>query len=63
MVHKDMCEINALKQVFPESDVLLCWYHILQLAAVIPWLKKTDSGVSGPTNKDSKPVQRYVVFY
>ncbi|XP_041707605.1 uncharacterized protein LOC121542191 [Coregonus clupeaformis] len=26
-----MCEIIALRPVFPKSDVLLCWYHILPL--------------------------------
>ncbi|RXN27183.1 PT0181Ig heavy chain V region 99A precursor - goldfish [Labeo rohita] len=45
MVDKDMSEINALNAVFPESDVLLCWYHVLQ--AVVRWLMKSDSGVSG----------------
>ncbi len=31
MVDKDMCEINALRKVFPESDILLCWYHVMQV--------------------------------
>ncbi|KAG1933834.1 hypothetical protein F2P79_020360 [Pimephales promelas] len=46
MVDKDMSEINALNDVFPESDVLLCWYHVLQ--AIVRWLMKSDSSVSGP---------------
>ncbi|XP_056587061.1 uncharacterized protein LOC130407814 isoform X4 [Triplophysa dalaica] len=50
MVDKDMCEINALRRVFPESDILLCWYHVMQ--AVVRWLSKTDSGVSGLSNTD-----------
>ncbi|KAL0965908.1 hypothetical protein UPYG_G00287670 [Umbra pygmaea] len=50
MVDKDICEMNALRKVFPESDILLCWYHVMQ--AVIRWLSKTDSGVSGPSNTD-----------
>uniref|UniRef100_A0A9J8CVZ0 MULE transposase domain-containing protein n=1 Tax=Cyprinus carpio carpio TaxID=630221 RepID=A0A9J8CVZ0_CYPCA len=44
VVDKDMCEINALRKVFPESDILLCWYHVM--------LSKTDSGISGPSNTD-----------
>eukprot|EP00064_Thunnus_orientalis_P006291 superscaffoldBa00000650_g6307 len=31
MVDKDMSEINALKEVFPDPDILICWYHVLQL--------------------------------
>lgn len=31
MVDKDMCEINALRKVFSESDILLCWYHVMQV--------------------------------
>ncbi|XP_055070281.2 uncharacterized protein [Misgurnus anguillicaudatus] len=50
MVDKDMCEINALRKVFSESDILLCWYHVMQ--AVVRWLTKTDSGVSGSSNID-----------
>jgi len=76
MVDKDMSEINALNDVFPESDVLLCWYHVLQVRhffplkycilihnvndtciiryicpgsqAIVRWLMKSDSSVSGP---------------
>ncbi|XP_048035534.1 uncharacterized protein LOC125261036 isoform X2 [Megalobrama amblycephala] len=50
MVDKDMCEINASRKVFPESDILLCWYHVMQ--AIVRWLSKTDSGISGPSNTD-----------
>lgn len=46
----DMCEINALRKVFPESAILLCWYHVMQ--AIVRWLSKTDSGISGPSNTD-----------
>jgi len=42
MVDKDMSEINALNDVFPESDVLLCWYHVLQVRHFFP-LKYIDS--------------------
>ncbi|RXN07451.1 hypothetical protein ROHU_032371 [Labeo rohita] len=52
MVDKDMSEINALNAVFPESDVLLCWYHVLQ--AVVRWLMKSDSGVSGPHSSNTR---------
>lgn len=31
MVDKDFAEINALSAVFPESSILLCWYHVLQV--------------------------------
>ncbi|KAI2645117.1 Protein FAR1-RELATED SEQUENCE 8 [Labeo rohita] len=34
MVDKDMSEINALNEVFPKSDVLLCWYHVLQVMRI-----------------------------
>ncbi|RXN17254.1 zinc finger SWIM domain-containing 1-like protein [Labeo rohita] len=52
MVDKDMSEINALNAVFPESDVLLCWYHVLQ--AVVRWLMKSDSGVCGPHSSNTR---------
>ncbi|KAG9273244.1 hypothetical protein AMEX_G12351 [Astyanax mexicanus] len=52
MVDKDLCEINGLRAVFPESDVLLCWYHVMQ--AVVRWISKTESGVSGFSNGDIK---------
>ncbi|XP_044190971.1 uncharacterized protein LOC122969391 [Thunnus albacares] len=52
MVDKDMSEINALKEVFPDSDILICWYNVLQ--AIVRWLMKTDSGVSGPTNSSTR---------
>ncbi|XP_076144083.1 uncharacterized protein LOC143126043 [Alosa pseudoharengus] len=48
MVDKDYAEINALSSTFPESAILLCWYHVLQ--AVERWLSKTDSSVHGPSN-------------
>ncbi|XP_062378161.1 uncharacterized protein LOC134067101 [Sardina pilchardus] len=48
MVDKDYAEINALSSIFPESHILLCWYHVLQ--AVQRWLSKTESGVHGPSN-------------
>lgn len=83
MVDKDMSEINALNEVFPESDVLLCWYHVLQVIwifnmniykkipvslikiiiihykssgsqAVVRWLMKSDSGVSGPHSSNTR---------
>ncbi|XDV36723.1 hypothetical protein PO909_006453 [Leuciscus waleckii] len=58
MVDKDMSEINALNDVFPESDVLLCWYHVLQ--AVVRWLMKSDSGVSGPQNSS---IRKEIIDY
>ncbi len=40
MVDKDMSEINALNEVFPESDVLLCWYHVLQVIYILRGIYK-----------------------
>lgn len=31
MVDKDYAEINALSSIFPESAILLCWYHVMQV--------------------------------
>lgn len=33
MVDKDQAEINAIRKVFNESDVLLCWYHVTQVSS------------------------------
>ncbi|XP_073694048.1 uncharacterized protein [Garra rufa] len=52
MVDKDQGEINAIRKVFNESDVLLCWYHVTQ--AVTRWLSRSESGVSGPEKADSR---------
>ncbi|KAG1953660.1 hypothetical protein F2P79_009199 [Pimephales promelas] len=52
MVDKDQAEINAIRKVFNESHVLLCWYHVTQ--AVTRWLSRSESGVSGPENADSR---------
>ncbi|XP_073671220.1 uncharacterized protein [Paramisgurnus dabryanus] len=52
MVDKDQGEINAIRKVFKESDVLLCWYHVTQ--AVIRWLSRSESGVSGPEKADTR---------
>ncbi|KAG9261345.1 hypothetical protein AMEX_G26360 [Astyanax mexicanus] len=52
MVDKDFAEINALSAVFPESSILLCWYHVLQ--AVNRWLSKTESGVQGDSNTQKR---------
>lgn len=35
MVDKDFAEINALQKVFPESAILLCWYHVLQVNHIV----------------------------
>jgi len=32
MVDKDQAEINAIRKVFNESHVLLCWYHVTQVS-------------------------------
>ncbi|XP_067222250.1 uncharacterized protein [Chanodichthys erythropterus] len=52
MVDKDQAEINAIQTAFSESDVLLCWYHVTQ--AVTRWLSRSESGVCGPENADSR---------
>ncbi|XP_024656687.2 uncharacterized protein LOC112429801 isoform X2 [Maylandia zebra] len=52
MVDKDFAEINALQKVFPESAILLCWYHVLQ--AVNRWLSKSESGVHGLSNTQKR---------
>lgn len=31
MIDRDMKEMNALRDIFPNSAVLLCWFHILQV--------------------------------
>ncbi|XP_077864593.1 uncharacterized protein LOC102808709 [Saccoglossus kowalevskii] len=48
MVDKDITEISALRCTFPNSDILLCWFHVLQ--AVHRWLVKRDGGLSGQCN-------------
>ncbi|NP_001038597.1 uncharacterized protein isoform X1 [Danio rerio] len=52
MVDKDQAEINAIRKVFNESDILLCWYHVTQ--AVTRWLSISESGVSGPEKADAR---------
>ena len=34
MVDKCWMEINALNTVFPDSQVLLCWFHVAQVSSV-----------------------------
>lgn len=31
MIYKDMEEVGAIKEVFPNAHVLLCWFNILQV--------------------------------
>lgn len=31
MVDRDTKEISAINEVFPNSSVLLCWFHVLQV--------------------------------
>nr|CAM56660.1 novel protein [Danio rerio] len=52
MVDKDQAEVNAIRKVFNESDILLCWYHVTQ--AVTRWLSISESGVNGPEKTDSR---------
>uniref|UniRef100_A0A8B9GYU7 MULE transposase domain-containing protein n=1 Tax=Astyanax mexicanus TaxID=7994 RepID=A0A8B9GYU7_ASTMX len=42
MVDRDMKEIKAIKAVFPNTSVLLCWFHVLQ--AVHRWLMRQEGG-------------------
>ncbi|XP_076864185.1 uncharacterized protein LOC143516460 [Brachyhypopomus gauderio] len=52
MVDKDQRQINALRKVFHESDILLCWYHVTQ--AMMRWLSRGESGVSGADNAETR---------
>lgn len=38
VVDKDRAEINAIKQVFPAADILLCHFHCLKAADA--WINK-----------------------
>ncbi|XP_072051312.1 uncharacterized protein [Amphiura filiformis] len=49
IVDKDYAEINALAEVYPESKVLMCWFHVLQ--AVYRWMIRKESGIAGEENK------------
>ncbi|XP_076144157.1 uncharacterized protein LOC143126130 [Alosa pseudoharengus] len=42
MIDRDLKELNAIRQVFPNTKVLLCWFHVLQ--AVHRWLTSRDGG-------------------
>uniref|UniRef100_A0A9J8AVI3 Uncharacterized protein n=1 Tax=Cyprinus carpio carpio TaxID=630221 RepID=A0A9J8AVI3_CYPCA len=52
MVDKDQAEINSIRKVFNESDVLLRCYHVTQ--AVTRWLSRYESDVSGLEKADSR---------
>ncbi|XP_052064548.1 uncharacterized protein LOC127704495 [Mytilus californianus] len=52
MVDRDTKEISAINEVFPNSSVLLCWFHVLQ--AVYRFLNKKESGVSGPMHAHTR---------
>ncbi|XP_070563193.1 uncharacterized protein [Ptychodera flava] len=52
MIDKDLKEANAINEAFPDSSILLCWFHVLQ--AVHRWLLKQTSGLSGVGNKEKR---------
>ncbi|XP_070533937.1 uncharacterized protein [Ptychodera flava] len=53
MVDKDQTEISALSSVFPQSDILLCWFHVLQ--AVHRWItKRAGGGLAGTSNAEHR---------
>ncbi|XP_070546630.1 uncharacterized protein [Ptychodera flava] len=59
MVDKDYKEIHVISSLYPMSDVLLCWFHVLQ--AVQRWLTKSESDISGLANQDKrKAVVKYM---
>ena len=35
MVDKDTREIEAIGEVFPDAEVLLCYFHVLQVTQTI----------------------------
>ena len=35
MVDKDAKEMAAIEEVFPNSAVLLCWFHVLQVMYIM----------------------------
>lgn len=40
MVDKDMKEIAAIREIFPDADVLLCWFHVLQVHEIYNYIPK-----------------------
>ncbi|ELT99906.1 hypothetical protein CAPTEDRAFT_124221 [Capitella teleta] len=49
MVDKDLKLVQAIKNVYAESSVLLCWFHVLQ--SLHRWLNTTGGGgLTGPSN-------------
>ncbi|KAK6471267.1 hypothetical protein HHUSO_G29586 [Huso huso] len=52
MVDKDLKLIKSIKEVFPQSSILLCWFHVTQ--AVQRWITKKDSERSGPSLKEER---------
>ncbi|XP_016359910.1 uncharacterized protein LOC107702182 [Sinocyclocheilus anshuiensis] len=42
MIDRYEKELNAIRQIFPSTKVLVCWFHVLQ--AVHRWLVKRDGG-------------------
>ncbi|KAK1174738.1 hypothetical protein AOXY_G2307 [Acipenser oxyrinchus oxyrinchus] len=52
MVDKDLKLMKSIKEVFPQSSILLCWFHVTW--AVQRWITKKDSEISGPSLKEEQ---------
>ncbi|XP_049333207.1 uncharacterized protein LOC111194919 isoform X1 [Astyanax mexicanus] len=51
MIDRDLKELGAIRQTFPKTKVLLCWFHVLQ--AVHRWLVKKDGGNLSPAQRNT----------
>ncbi|CAM4597056.1 unnamed protein product [Leuciscus chuanchicus] len=54
MIDRDLKELNAIREVFPKTKVLLCWFHVLQ--AVHRWVTSRHGG-------NLSPDKRHVVIH
>ncbi|KAL0969910.1 hypothetical protein UPYG_G00234410 [Umbra pygmaea] len=50
MMDRDLRVLNAMKSIFPNAKLLLCWFHVLQ--AVNRWLVKADGGHLTPEQRN-----------
>ncbi|KAK7158569.1 hypothetical protein R3I94_005025 [Phoxinus phoxinus] len=54
MIDRDLKELNAIREFFLKTKVLLCWFHVLQ--AVHRWVTSRDGG-------NLSPDKRHVVIH
>jgi transposase len=52
MIDKDQKEKSAVEKAFPKTNIILCWFHVLQ--AIYREFNKKESGVSGNGHTETR---------